>query len=89
MRALALIPVLALGACAKPDCDSAQVVSHREECVKFNDLRKRAKDQVGLMSTKQLERLLVVNRLVKRSCSVSITELTIEVEEMLHVSSSL
>lgn len=89
MRALALIPVLALGACAKPECESAQVVSHREECVKFNELRKRAKHQVGLMTTEQLQRLLVVNRIVKRSCSVSVTELTIEVEEMLHVSSSL
>ena len=89
MRALALLPVLALGACAQPDCEGGPVVSHREECVKFNDLRKRAKEQVGLMTTKQLERLLVVNRIVKRSCSVSITELTIEVEEMLNVSSSL
>ena len=89
MRVLALLPVLALGACAQPECESAPVVSHREECVKFNDLRKRAKEQVGLMTTEQLQRVLVVNRLVKRSCSVSITELTIEVEEMLNVSSSL
>ncbi|MGI9504290.1 MAG: hypothetical protein ACR2RE_14680 [Geminicoccaceae bacterium] len=89
MRTLALLLALALGACAQTDCEIAPVASHQDECAKFNDLRKRAKEQVGLMTTEQLERLLVVNRLVKRSCSVSITELTIEVEEMLNVSSSL
>ena len=89
MRTLFFLPVLMLGACAQPDCDVAPVVSHREECEKFNDLRKRARDQIDSIATADLERLLEVNRLVKRSCSVSVTELTIEVEEMLHVSSSL
>ena len=37
----------------------------------------------------EFQRLLVVNRLVKTSCSVSITELATEVEEMLNESSSL